>query len=167
MLRRQPGEATIEVITIQLATVHDAEKIRACLEAAFAGHRAHYTRPAFEDTVPTVAAIRARMTYMTVYKAWTTGGEIIGTVACGVVGEIGHLRGMAVYPAWQGQGIAEQLLHAAESALITAGCVHVTLDTTEPLRRAIRFYEKHGYSPSGRVTDFFGMPLYEYVKTLR
>jgi DNA-binding transcriptional MerR regulator len=42
----------------------------------------------------------------------------------------------------------------------------VTLDTTEPLTRAIRFYERQGYSPSGRVTDFYGMKLYEYRKAL-
>jgi hypothetical protein len=42
----------------------------------------------------------------------------------------------------------------------------VTLDTTEPLHKAMRFYGKHGYVPSGRATDFFGMPLHEYVKLL-
>ena len=44
------------------------------------------------------------------------------------------------------------------------GCSLVTLDTTEPLERATRFYEKHGYRLSGRVSEFFGMPLFEYVK---
>jgi len=28
----------------------------------------------------------------------------------------------------------------------------------------MRFYEKHGYRRSGKVSDFFGMPLVEYVK---
>ena len=42
----------------------------------------------------------------------------------------------------------------------------VTLDTTEPLQKAMRFYTKHGYAPSGRVADFFGMPLHEYVKPI-
>ena len=73
---------------------------------------------------------------------------------------------MAVLPAHAGTGVAEQLLTAAERALRERGCVRVSLDTTEPLRRAIRFYEKHGYRPSGRVSDFFGMPLVEYVKEL-
>jgi hypothetical protein len=41
----------------------------------------------------------------------------------------------------------------------------VTLDTTEPLKKAIRFYLRHGYKPSGIVKDFFGMPLFEYEKT--
>ena len=40
------------------------------------------------------------------------------------------------------------------------------LDTTEPLQRAVRFYLRHGFRASGRVTDFFGMPLFEYLKIL-
>jgi len=28
----------------------------------------------------------------------------------------------------------------------------------------MRFYEKHGYRPSGRTQDFFGMVLIEYFK---
>jgi GNAT superfamily N-acetyltransferase len=67
-------------------------------------------------------------------------------------------------PEWQGRGIAEKLLHAAETVLAGRGCSRVTLDTTEPLHRATRFYEKHGYFASGKSTDFFGMPLHEYVK---
>jgi len=30
----------------------------------------------------------------------------------------------------------------------------------------MRFYEKNGFRRSGKVTDFYGMPLFEYVKTL-
>ena len=73
---------------------------------------------------------------------------------------------MAVLPDQQGKGIAEALLNAAESELRTAGCTRITLDTTAPLERAIRFYEKHGYRRSGKVTDFFSMPLLDYVKEL-
>jgi len=42
----------------------------------------------------------------------------------------------------------------------------VTLDTTRPLERAIRFYERCGYRATGVVRDFFGMPLFEYAKDL-
>lgn len=79
----------------------------------------------------------------------------------------GHLRGMAVLPEWQGGGVAEALLRAAEAELVSRNCACITLDTTEPLQRATRFYEKHGYRRSGRVSDFFGMRLHEYVKYLR
>ena len=104
---------------------------------------------------------------MAVLVAITPDGATVGTVAWHVAGPVeGHLRGMAVLPAHAGTGVAEQLLTAAERALRERGCVRVSLDTTEPLQRAIRFYERHGFRPSGRVSDFFGMPLVEYVKEL-
>ena len=90
-----------------------------------------------------------------------------GTIACAVVGYgEGHLRGMAVHPRWHGLGVAQQLLERAEEELKTQNCRYITLDTTEPLQRAIRFYERNGYRPTGKVDDFFGMPLYEYRKQL-
>ncbi len=104
---------------------------------------------------------------MSVFVAVTADNQMVGTIACAVVhaGE-GHLRGMAVLPGWHGRGIAEKLLQSAEAELAARGCSRVTLDTTEPLQRAMRFYEKHGYIASGRTTDFFGMTLHEYVKEL-
>jgi GNAT superfamily N-acetyltransferase len=65
---------------------------------------------------------------------------------------------------WQGRGAAQRLLEAAEAGLRSAGCSSITLDTTLPLVRAMRFYERNGYARSGRVTDFHGMPLVEYAK---
>jgi len=154
------------MITIRRALVEDAESVSECLAAAFEPFRSEYTRGAYEDTVPGVEAIRTRMEHMVVYVAVSSDGVIVGTVACVVEGNEGHLRGMAVHPARQGQGIADQLLTTIENELIAAGCARVTLDTTEPLQRAAHFYRRNGFAPSGRVTDFFGMPLYEYVKTL-
>ena len=42
----------------------------------------------------------------------------------------------------------------------------MTLNTTEPLSAAMKFYEKHGYQRSGRVSDFFGMRLIGYAKQI-
>ena len=54
----------------------------------------------------------------------------------------------------------------AESTLAKDGCSVISLDTTAPLERAIRFYEGNGFQRTGKVTDFFGMPLYEYAKKI-
>jgi len=62
--------------------------------------------------------------------------------------------------------MAAMLLTAAEAELRSQHCTRITLDTTEPRARAMRFYEKYGYRRSGKVADFFGMPLFEYVKIL-
>jgi ribosomal-protein-alanine N-acetyltransferase len=104
---------------------------------------------------------------MSVVVATSTCGEVVGTVAYKVVesGE-GHLRGMAVNPEWRGSGLSTALLETAEDELGKAGCKTITLDTTEPLNRAIRFYEKNGFRRTGKIGLFFGMPLIEFSKPI-
>jgi ribosomal protein S18 acetylase RimI-like enzyme len=155
------------VTTIRKAQPQDAPAIAECLASAFAPFRSQYTTGAFTDTVLNAEGVLHRMTHMIIHVAVSAGGEIVGTVATAVVDHIGHLRGMAVRPQWQGHAIAEQLLSEAEDDMRAAECSRVTLDTTAPLERAIRFYQRHGYVPTGRVTDFFGMPLHEYDKRLQ
>ena len=155
-------------IAIRRATPADAAAILECLRSAFAAYRERYTPAAYADTVLSTGTIRERMASMALFVASTSGGEIVGTIGCQVAspGE-GHLRGMAVLPPWQGHGVAADLLTAAEAELRNQRCARITLDTTEPLERAMRFYEKYGYRRSGKATDFFGMPLFEYVKILQ
>jgi ribosomal protein S18 acetylase RimI-like enzyme len=155
-----------EGILIRKAQPNDAPAIAECLASAFASFRSRYTAGAFADTVLTVEGVLDRLTHMTIYAAVTSGGEVVGTVAYGIDHQKGHLRGMAVRPQWQGHAIAEKLLHIAENDMRAAGCSRITLDTTSPLERAIGFYQRHGYLPTGRITDFFGMPLHEYAKKL-
>ncbi|HEY6290234.1 MAG TPA: GNAT family N-acetyltransferase [Terriglobia bacterium] len=104
---------------------------------------------------------------MLMLVATSGSGDVVGTVGCSVVsaGE-GHLRSMAVRPEWQGHGVAGRLLDHVEAELCERKCSRISLDTTEPLQRAISFYEKRGFRRSGLVADLFGMPLFEYIKTL-
>lgn len=150
--------------TIRRAGSSDAAAILDCLAEAFAPYRQSYNPEVFQDTVLTPETLDQRLKSMVLLVAADGAGTIAGTVAFSVVGEEGHLRGMAVRSKWQGAGLAQQLLEGAESELRARGCTRITLDTTAPLQRAIRFYEKNGYRLSGKVNDFFGMPLYEYVK---
>jgi ribosomal protein S18 acetylase RimI-like enzyme len=153
-------------ILIRRANSADAVEILACLAAAFEPYRASYTPAAYLNTVLSVDTIQARLSSMHVFVA-VVGERVVGTIACSASDQReGHLRGMAVLPEMRGKGVAEELLGAAEVDLIQQSCSCITLDTTQPLQRAMHFYEKHGYRRSGRVTDFFGMPLYEYIKEL-
>jgi len=145
----------------------DVSGILGCLSAAFAEYRDNYTPGAFADTVLTTETIAKRLQEMTMFVAIEKSGEIVGTIACSVVGpQEGHIRGMAVLPASQGTGVAARLLLCAESHFRETNCKRITLDTTAPLRRAIRLYERFGFCPSGKIQDFFGMPLIEYVKSI-
>ncbi len=158
---------TASPFTIRHATPNDAPAILDCLRSAFEPYRNSYTPDAYRDTTLTPETIHERLASMSVFVAVTPAEEIVGTIASQVASPgVGHLRGMAVLPTWQGAGVAAQLLTAAEGDLHDRQCSVVTLDTTEPLERATRFYKKHGYRPSGRVSQFFGMPLFEYLKVL-
>jgi predicted kinase/ribosomal protein S18 acetylase RimI-like enzyme len=166
--QHSPANVMDETRSIRKAAIDDAAGILECLRAAFEPYEPRYTPDAYRDTVLTSDTLRERLACMSIFVAVTPRGEVIGTIACQVTGsDEGHLRGMAIVPHCQGSGIADALLAAAEQELRQSHCSRVTLDTVEPLQRAIRFYERHGYRPSGRARDFFGMPLYEYVKTLR
>lgn len=153
-------------ISIRKARSEDAPGILACLREAFEEFRERYTPEAYVDTVLTPLALRERLEKMSIFVAVNSANQIVGTIACNVVGaEEGHLRGMAVLPSMRGSGIAAKLLSHAEAELRSHKCTRVTLDTTEPLERAMRFYEKHAYRRSGKVSDFFGMRLTEYEKS--
>lgn len=162
-----PASAPTPAIATRRATDNDAPEILACLQAAFAPFRDFYSSAAYLDTVLTLETLQDRLAHMRVFVAETSSGQIVGTIACQAIchGE-GHLRGMAVLPTCQGTGIAAQLLQHAETELHRQNCTRITLDTTAPLERAMRFYEKFGFRRSGKVSDFFGMPLFEYEKPL-
>jgi ribosomal protein S18 acetylase RimI-like enzyme len=154
---------------IRRATRADIDRVLGCLHAAFEPYRSQYTAEGFADTTLTRETVVARLAKMAILIA-EADGRVVGTIACQVVDgsspREGHLRGMAVVPDSLGSGIAVRLLAAAEAVLHNAGCEVVTLDTTAPLQRAIRFYERNGYRATGKVGDFYGMPLYEYAKGL-
>jgi len=146
------------------ATEQDIPGVVDCLQAAFAPYRSQYTPAAYADTVPSPATVGERLRTMSVWVVETPPGIIVGTLAgARRTAEEGHLRGMAVRPERQGTGIAGALLVGALQHLRSLGCRRVTLDTTPPLGRARRFYERNGFRRSGTVTDYFGMPLVEYA----
>jgi GNAT superfamily N-acetyltransferase len=142
-----------------------ADVILRCLAAAFGSHGTEYTPAAFADTVLSPETVQIRLQQMHVLVA-TVAGNVVGTVSGGCDAGEGHLRGMAVLPEWRGLGVAAKLLAAIETWLASRGCKRITLDTTLPLKAAMKFYEKNGYHRSGHIADFHGMPLLEYVKYL-
>ncbi|MDH4070923.1 MAG: GNAT family N-acetyltransferase, partial [Ignavibacteria bacterium] len=141
-----------ESFVVRKALAADAGGIPDCLRSAFEPYRADYTPDGFSDTILSPATIRSRFREMTLFVALTPEREVIGTIGCNIVGGgEGHLRGMAVRPDHQGSGVAQRLLLAVETELRGQGCTKVTLDTTEVLKRARRFYERNGYRVSGVV----------------
>jgi len=158
----------VSEFTIRPALISDAEEIQACLRIAFGRFLDSYSREAFLDTVPTVENVRERFHTMSLFVAEDRERKVIGTIAWYLKSvEEGYIRGMAVLPEWQGKGVAQKLMATAEEDIRSRGCSRAALDTTDPLQRAIHFYEKQGYKRTSHIEDFFGMPLHEFAKELK
>lgn len=155
------------VISVRKAEEGDIAGVLQCLEEAFAPYRNDYTPAAWRDTVLTAETLQDRMQTMRLLVATTGDGAIAGTIGYRMVNPMqGHVRGMAVRPCFHGAEVASRLLAFVESELRDQKCSRISLNTTAPLQRAARFYEKSGFRRSGRTRDFFGMALFEYLKEL-
>ena len=151
---------------VRKAVFADSPGILECLAQAFAPYRDRYSPGAYLDTVLTSESLRARFTQMQILVAEDDRGRVSGTIAYKIEGDEGHIRGMAARPEGQGSGVAGYLLQRVEADLRAAGCRWITLDTTRPLERAIRFYERNGFCATGAISSFYGMELLEYRKEL-
>jgi ribosomal protein S18 acetylase RimI-like enzyme len=156
-----------KAFSIRKASLRDADEILQCLEQAFATYRDSYTPGGFADTILTPETLQKRFTEMTILVAVDESDHVIGTMAYKMENNSeGHIRGMAVRPECHGSGVAKKLLDQVEADLRDLHCRIITLDTTRPLKRAIRFYEKNGFRATGEVNSFFGMDLFAYRKDL-
>lgn len=158
------GEAGADFL-LRRASPEDAEGILECLAAAFEPYRESYTLGGFADTVQAPNTLPRRLAGMSVFVA-----------AGGRGGRDGRMRGDGRRGARPRDGRAPGLAGTRRRAAAPPrggrraageGLSARDLETTAPLARAIRFYEINGYSATGRISDFFGMPLFEYAKPLR
>lgn len=70
--------------------------------------------------------------------------------AAGPHGSIGEVAELYVDPSAQGAGGGAGLLAAGEAFLAAAGCTTLELAVVATNPRAIAFYERHGWAPTGR-----------------
>lgn len=63
-----------------------------------------------------------------------------------------QLRGMAVFPAWQGQGVGKELLVAARERIVAQGGRHIWCNARLP---ALEFYRREGFAI---VSELFDIP---------
>lgn len=86
----------------------------------------------------------------------TVDGEIAGCIGLHRLPNLengAEIKRLYVRPEYRGQGIAEALLAALEAYAIEYGYAALYLDSKSDLMVAIRFYERHGYSPCERYND--------------
>ena len=86
----------------------------------------------------------------------TVDGSVIGCIGLHRLPNLkdgAEIKRLYVYPEHRGQGIAEALLDAVEAYAAEHGYKALYLDSKSDLLTAIRFYQRHGYSPCERYND--------------
>ena len=79
-------------------------------------------------------------------------GRVVGTVMAGFDGVRGWVHKVAAHPDYRRQGVARQLMSAAEHALAAKGCRKLNLQVRAGNTSAVRFYQDAGYQIEDRVS---------------
>jgi [ribosomal protein S18]-alanine N-acetyltransferase len=134
-----PGDTTgVAVIS---ALPADAVAVVAAIDAqAFS--------PEWQKAPPDLAAFQHADHYAVVA---TLGGSPVGYALATwhAPQQICHLVRIAVVPAYQGRGIARQLLHDVIAHAHTRGAAHITLNTQHDNHAAQALYARSGFVPNG------------------
>jgi GNAT superfamily N-acetyltransferase len=153
-------------VQIRLAQSGDAEAIAAVLLRSFEEYMSAYTEAAFATTTPTSNQIAARMSEGPIWLA-LDAQKAVGTISVAPREQGLYVRSMAVVPEARGKGVGDLLLSQVESFAREHGYKRLFLSTTPFLARAIRLYERWGFTQTGDGPhDLFGTPLFTMVKDL-
>jgi len=162
----------------RVATPADAAVIGEILAEAFCGYRS-WAPPEWAPPVPTATDVDRLAGTLERSDVWCLvaldGVDVIGYVALSPFtvedpepapeGTI-NLWQLFVRPAFQGHGVATQLMDAAVREARRRGFIRLRLWTPLGAARARRFYERDGWTLTGAVHERspFGLPVVEYER---
>jgi len=149
--------------------INDSQQIHEVLLYAFEPYRILYTEEAFNATVVSTGNLVKRIEAEK-YEVITAlyRGKICGTVSVKKTrNENLYVASMAVLPEYHGNGIGYKLLEEAEKTALQKDCKKIVLETSEPITNAIRLYEKFGFKRTGKIRDWFGVPIFKMMKRLK
>jgi uncharacterized damage-inducible protein DinB/GNAT superfamily N-acetyltransferase len=149
---------------IRPATARDAEAIAALLADAFVEFQSLYTPDGYHATTPDRDEVQRRFTDGPVWIA-EHDGAVAGTVSAVVRPDGVYIRGMAVSPTVRGRGVGRLLLNQVEQFALSQQRAKLYLSTAPFLSRAIRLYERAGYTrTSAPPYELFGTALFTMEK---
>lgn len=86
------------------------------------------------------------------------GGEAVGCGGIAFGDAFAELKRMYVRPQARGRKVAEAVLARLEAEAAARGITRITLETGDAQRRAIRFYERSGFTRCGAFGAYAAMP---------
>jgi len=139
------------------ANINEKDDIYQILIESFEPYRKYYTEEGYISTVLSPEEIKKRLKD-NVFKVFvvTLDKKIVGTVSIIQKNDSYYIRSMAVDPDYQNQGIGlfilENICNIAENENIKK----ISLDSFQPLEKAVKFYEKYGFKKNRYNKRFAG-----------
>jgi len=153
-------------IIFRKAQIEEINDIHLVLSKAFKPYKKYYTYDAFNATVLSPIIIKDRILNKK-YEIFviTINRQIIGTVSLSMKDQDQiYIRSMAVHPDYQKRGVGLFILKKINKLAIRKNIKTISLDTSKPLKRAIKFYKNFGFKFTGTKKNFYGIDIYEMKK---
>jgi N-acetylglutamate synthase-like GNAT family acetyltransferase len=157
-----------ENITFSKAQIQDINDIFLVLSKAFEPYNNNYTNDAFNATVLSPNEIKNRILGKE-YEIYVVkiNEQVIGTVSISKKNQRQlYIRSMAVQPDYQKRGIGLFIFNKIVGLAKIKRINSIFLETSKPLKAAIKFYKKNGFIFTGVTHDFYGIEIYEMIKKL-
>ena len=105
-----------------------------------------------------------RVRHLALVPLFLTGASKVGQVHEGEF----FISNIAAYPLYHGDGVGAALLHDAAARALARGARALVLEVKESNKRAVRFYEKHGFEIDSEFTVSLKDPeyLFRMIKTI-
>lgn len=153
-------------VKIRGAVREEIQEIHRVLSESFKPYQKDYTEGAYSATVVSPDEIEKRINdpeievLVAVYD-----DKIIGTATINLQGqEELYIASMGVRPATQGKGAGQRILEEIQRRARQKKCKTISLECHEPLKSAIKLYERFGFRRTGRKRAYHGIEIFEMKK---
>jgi len=155
-------------LKIRIAVSTDIHSIHEILSEAFKPYRKYYTKKAYKATVISPEEIEKRIENSeTIVLVADYANVVIGTASINLGDKTNlYIQSMAVKPTYQGKGIGLCILTIIERIGKEKNCKIMSLESYEPLKKAVLLYEKFGFKRTGKERDYQGITVFEMIKEL-
>ena len=168
-----------EELTTRVASAADAPVIAEILTETFEGYRAwappEWSPPPRDEAEAFLAPALSRsdVWFLLAFAHGKAVGHVGLSPVTGVQPEPApagtiNLWQLFVRPPWQGRGVANELMRAAEAEAWRRGFTRMRLWAPRDAAQARRFYEREGWTATGetRGSASVGLPLVQYARAL-
>jgi ribosomal protein S18 acetylase RimI-like enzyme len=154
-------------LVFRKAKINDKEKIYNILLNSFKPYKKDYTEKGYYSTILSPEKIEERINE-NIFKIFvvTIDKKIVGTVSILHQDDRYYIRSMAVEPDYQNKGVGLFILENIFDIAKNENIKKISLESFKPLKKAVRFYEKHGFKKTGIIKDLYGNEIFEMIKIL-